>query len=342
MRRFYLILIPALLGLCAGLQAQTDSLSNVFNRVRGSVVVIRLKQQVPVANQRLVTTGSIGSGFLISEDGKILTAAHVVQTAFDVEVVFASGEVVPAEILGSEPAADVALIKVARVPKGAVVARMADSDLAMVGDRVFIVGAPYGLSYTFTSGYISARHRPSRMAGDMELAEFFQTDAAINQGNSGGPMFNLNGEVVGIVSHILSQSGGFEGLGFVASIKTAKELLLDQPSFWGGMEGFVLEGALANIFNLPQKRGTLVQRVAPGSPAEWLGLRGSTIPAQIGDQKFFMGGDILLAVGGISFAEEDSYARIRQYLNGLKKGDVLSVTILRAGVTRTLQNRIDR
>ncbi len=176
----------------------------------------------------------------------------------------------------------------------------------------------------------------------MELAEFFQTESAVNKGNSGGPMFNTNGEVIGVVSHILSQSGGFEGLSFVTSIKTAKELLLDQKSFWGGMEGIVLEGALADIFNLPQKKGTLVQRIAPGSPAEAIGLRGGTIPAQIGDRQLFLGGDILLAAGGISYAEEGAYGKIREYLVSLNPGDVMTVQVLRAGVVRTLQLRVDR
>jgi S1-C subfamily serine protease len=337
-----IIFIVAILIAAGFATAQADSVSSMFKQVKESVVIIKVKQQMPIGSRQMVTAGGLGSGVLISDDGKIITAAHVVQTAFDVEVLFASGETVPARIISSEPAADVALIQVSRVPKGAVVAKLGDSDKVTVGDRVFVVGAPYGLSYTLTVGHISARHKPNTLAGDMTLAEFFQTDAAINQGNSGGPMFNMSGEVIGIVSHILSQSGGFEGLGFAASSETARDLLLVRKSFWGGMEGFVLEGELANIFNLPQKRAILVQRIAPNSPADWVGLVGGTIPAQIGDKQMFVGGDIILGIDGISYAEDNAYVKIRDYMSALKNGSTIRVKILRAGVVRELRHAISK
>jgi len=322
--------------------AQTDTVASVFKQVKSSVVVIKIKQQSPTQDFRMVTHGGLGSGVVISPDGKILTAAHVIQTAFEVEVVFANGMTVPAEIIGSEPAADVAMIKVPSIPAGINIAKMGDSDKVDVGDPVFVVGAPYGLSYTLTVGHISARHKPDTLTGNMNLAEYFQTDAAINHGNSGGPMFNMKGEVIGIVSYILSQSGGFEGLGFVASAKTAKELLLDTKSFWGGMEGHVMEGPLANIFNLPQKVAILVQKVAPGSPADVMGLKGGTIPLKIADFEMFVGGDFLLSVGGISYAEENAHVKIRNYLGSKKRGDKITAQILRAGVVRTLEYTVDR
>jgi S1-C subfamily serine protease len=145
-----------------------------------------------------------------------------------------------------------------------------------IGEQVFVVGAPLGITHTLTVGHLSARHKPNATFSGMLTAEFFQTDAAINRGNSGGPMFDLKGEVIGIVSSILSQSGGSDGLGFAATSNIARRLLLDEPSVWSGLDGYLLIGEAARAFNLPVgfEAGLLVQRVALGSPADQLGVRG--------------------------------------------------------------------
>ena len=163
-----------------------------------------------------------GSGVLISRDGRVMTAAHVVHSMDEITVQFLGGETVPARVVFSEPAADLSLLQLERVPPGATVAAMADSTRSQVGDPVIIVGAPYGLAYSLSAGYISARWAPNTVYKTMPLAEFFQTTATINTGNSGGPMFAMNGEVIGIVSHNISKSGGSEGLGFVVTLNTAK------------------------------------------------------------------------------------------------------------------------
>ena len=166
-----------------------------------------------------------------------MTAAHVVHAMDEITVEFLGGETVTARVVSSEPAADLSLLQLDRVPPGAKVAAMADSSTVHVGDQVIIVGAPYGLSYSLSVGYISARWPPNTVYKTMPLAEFFQTDAMINTGNSGGPMFNMKGEVIGIVSHNISKGGGSEGLGFVVTLNTAKQLLLEKRSFWAGLEG---------------------------------------------------------------------------------------------------------
>jgi len=130
-------------------------------------------------------------------------------------------------------------------------------------------------------GHVGGRRRPTARYGWFSLAEFVQTDAAINPGNSGGPMFNMTGEVIGIVSNIITRSGGFEGLGFVVASNTARRLPLDRPSFWTGLQGYPVHGPLARALNVPQPVGLLVQRVAEGSPAAQMGLRGGTIKATI-------------------------------------------------------------
>src|SRR5439155_12239637 len=220
-----------------------------------------------------------------------MTAAHVVHAMDEIRVEFIGGETVPARVVSSEPAADLSLLKLDRVPSGVRPAPMADSGTVRVGDQVIVVGAPYGLSHSMSVGWISARWPPNTVYKDMPLAEFFQTDAVINTGNSGGPMFDMAGQVIGIVSHNISKSGGSEGLGFVVTINTAKKLLLEQRSFWSGLEGRLLSNELADVLNLPPKTlGYLVKTVARGSPGEVIGLRGGSKVAVIDGETLVVGG----------------------------------------------------
>ena len=157
-------------------------------------------------------------------------------------------------------------------------------------------------------------------------------NAAINKGNSGGPMFNKNGEVIGIVSSILSQSGGFEGVGFAASINVAKELLINQKPVWIGVDPYFVAGKLAQALNLPQEAGVLIQRVAQNSPGYHLGFRPSTIPAKIGDQELFIGGDIVLEVQGIPVSLDPlAMEKIRKTLTAHPDLTNLEFTVLRDG-----------
>ncbi|MCG8435078.1 MAG: trypsin-like peptidase domain-containing protein, partial [Gammaproteobacteria bacterium] len=227
-------------------KAADGQLAKLFEELVSTVVVVHVMERAATPDRPgLTSVSGIGSGVVISDDGLIMTAAHVVQTADEVQVEFSDGKRFWARIISSEPQADVALVKLEEPPKNMRVAKLGDSDKVRVGDQIFVVGAPYGLSHTLTVGHVSARHRSGRGPLGLALGDFFQTDAAINQGNSGGPMFNMRGEVIGIVSHILSKSGGFEGLGFVATSNLAKNLLLDRPPMWSGMEGFTLSGDLA-------------------------------------------------------------------------------------------------
>jgi S1-C subfamily serine protease len=307
---------------------------DVFRQVSPSVVVIRARGR-DVAASGLVRFGEIGSGVLISADGKVMTAAHVVHAMDEITVEFIGGEAVGARVVASEPAADLSLLQLDRVPAGVKVARLADSASVRVGDQVMVVGAPYGLAYSMSVGYISARWPANSVYRAFPLAEFFQTDATINTGNSGGPMFSMGGEVIGIVSHNISKSGGSEGLGFVVTANTAKELLLTRRSIWSGLEGHTLSGELAAIFNLPQPEGFLVKTVAKGSPAEQAGIRGGTTTATIEGQTLVVGGDVLLAVDGIPAGNLADYQRMRDHMQKLAPGASVTLTVLRAG--RVLQ-----
>ncbi len=331
------LLVVALPAWVMPVQAQTPG--EVFRKVAPSVVVIRAKgRDIGTGGQsRFAETGS---GVLITPDGKVMTAAHVVHSMDEISVEFLGGETVKAQVVASEPAADLSLLQLARVPAGAKASPLANSDPVQVGDPVIIVGAPYGLSYSLSAGLISARWKPNTVYKTMPLAEFFQTTATINTGNSGGPMFSMNGEVLGIVSHNISKSGGSEGLGFVVTINTAKKLLLERKSFWSGLEGQLLTDAEADLLNLPPgATGYIVKTVAKDSPGEQIGLRGATMVVNLGRGEVPLGGDIILSVEGIK-ADPANLGKVREALNAKASGSPFKVTVLRAGKVLELTGRV--
>ena len=306
---------------------QANSLAEVFNKVKGSVVVIRTTER---------DSSGLGSGVLVSPEGRVLTAAHVVQVAETIFVEIPGGETLGAKVVASEPSADLAMLQLERPPDRPTVAVLGDSDAVQVGDEVFVVGAPLGMTHSLTFGHISGRRVVNDLFGGFEPAELFQTDAAINVGNSGGPMFDNEGHVIGIVSHLLSGSGS-GGLGFVATSAMAKKLLIERRGTWSGLEGYMLSGTMARVFQLPQARGILVQRVASQSPAAKLGIVAGTEKATIGEESFLVGGDVILTVMGISIADADGAPRIRDALAARKPGEPVSVIVLRGGKRLELQ-----
>ena len=322
-----------LIALIAVAPANASTVSEKFKLVKDSVVVIEtVSKEVDRNSSRgLVSVGGIGSGVLISNEGMIMTAAHVIQTAERIRVHFNNGEMIDARVSASMTAADLALIQLEKMPADYQVAELGDSDSVEVGDQIFVVGAPFGISHTLTVGHISARREDTSVFGGLEPTELFQTDAAINKGNSGGPMFDLNGKVIGIVSYIISQSGGFEGLGFVVTARTAQQVLLDERSLWTGFCGQLLTDEMAALFNLPQKAGMLVETVADRSPAVHMGLQGGDIRATIGDTELILGGDIVLDILGVPLSAEKSYVEIRKRAQALKVNDEIILRVLRGG-----------
>jgi len=332
------LVVGLLASLAPGAVAQTAG--EVFRKVVPSVVVIRAKGRDVTAGGQ-TRFNETGSGVLISPDGKVMTAAHVVHSMDEISVEFLGGETVSAKVAASEPAADLSLLQLDRVPAAAKASPLANSDTIQVGDPVIIVGAPYGLSYSLSAGLISAHWAPNTVYKTMPLAEFFQTTATINTGNSGGPMFAMNGEVIGIVSHNISKSGGSEGLGFVVTINTAKKLLLEKRSIWSGVEGHILSDEMADLLNLPAgTTGYLIKNVAKGSPADDAGMRGGTVFATIGGEQIVLGGDILLSVEGIPAGSAASLAKVRDLLSSKDPGSPFKATVLRAGRVLELTGRL--
>jgi S1-C subfamily serine protease len=323
-------------------EAEAKSLSEVFRRVNPAVVIVLTKE---IAYSRMepgtmVTRGGFGSGVVISKDGLIMTAAHVVQVADAVAVRFQDGRTVEAKVVGASMQADVALLRLDSVPYDLVTVELGNSNLIDIGDEVFVVGAPYGVDHTLTVGYLSGRRMPRSACRQLVPIEFLQTDAAINQGNSGGPMFSVDGKLIGIVSHIMTRSGGSEGLGFAISSNSAKALLLEQKSFWIGLDAYFVSGELATALNVPQDAGLLVQRIANGSPGAEMGLTPGTIPVKVGREEVLLGGDIILEVQGQKVSTDvEKTCRIRDTIGALQVGSRIEMKVLRGGKIVTLHTQ---
>ena len=324
------LLVALALLVTAPVAAEPQTLGDLYRKTSPSVVVIRAKgNQVTSAGVTGFT--EIGSGVLISKDGRVLTASHVVHGMEDITVEFVGREAVRARMLGFQPSADLALLQLDTVPADAPAATLGDSNTVDIGDPVFIIGAPYGLTYSLSTGIVSARWKPDTVNREFPLAEFFQTDATINTGNSGGPMFSHAGEVIGVVSHMITKSGGSEGLGFVVTANTVRRLLIDRPLFYLGVEGHIIPESMAQVLNVPQTGGYLVKTVVRGSLADRLGLRGGDRLATIDGQEVVLGGDVLLTAQGIEILSIDDLIRANRSIRDAPRGQEVRMRVLRAG-----------
>lgn len=244
---------------------------------------------------------ALGSGFVISRDGYVVTNNHVVEDAAEIHVVFGEQNNVPAKLVGRDPSSDIAVLKVDPQPNMAVAA-WGDSDTAEPGSWVIAVGSPYGLGGTVTVGVVSARSRDIH-SGPYD--DYIQTDAAINRGNSGGPLFNARGEIIGVNTAIFSPVGANIGIGFAIPSRTA-QAVVDQLIRTGHVDrGYVglrlqeITSAIAQALNRPDSKGVLVASVEPGGPAERAGVKTGDVITNIGDQPVEGVRDLSRTVAGI-------------------------------------------
>ena len=263
---------------------------------------------------------SLGSGFILSEDGYILTNQHVVSDAKEVTVRLSDHRELPAQVIGSDERADIALLKIDA--KGLTAVKLADMRKTRVGEWVLAIGSPFSFDYTVTAGIISAK---GRNLDTEQYVPFIQTDAAINPGNSGGPLFNLKGEVVGVNSQIYSQTGGFMGVAFAIPIDIASKVareLKEHGKVTRGWLGVVVQEVtrdLAKSFNLPKPEGALVVKVLPDSPALQAGLKA---------------GDVLLKYNGGDLITSKSLPPL---VGDSTPGDTVSLELLRDGRSITVK-----
>jgi len=322
----------------------SNSLSKVYKKVDPSVVVIHTSDE----SQHISVTGSLvsnterglGTGVIISKDGQILTASHVVQTADRLNIKLADGREFKATTLSTVPFADLALIKLDNPPEDLSPSFLGNSAVTEVGDPVFVIGTPYGIEHTLTAGYISGKRDMGQAPLGGKLI-FLQTDAAINKGNSGGPIFNTSGELIGIVSHIKSQSGGNEGLGFATSINTAKEQIINQPAFWSGLELLPIQGNFAKALGVAEGAGFIIQNVAQNSIGSRLGLRAGTVPIKYGETELLIGGDIITRIGKQNvYLTGETLVAIASEIAELKLTNNFNITIIRNGETLELSTEL--
>jgi S1-C subfamily serine protease len=277
-----------------------------------------------------------GSGFLIDDEGHIITNAHVVDGAKSVTVQLGDGDPQDAEIVGADPSTDIAVLKVDDT-QGVNPLPLGDSSNVQVGDPVVAIGNPFGLDRTVTTGIVSALQRQIQAPNGFSISDVIQTDAAINPGNSGGPLIDAAGQVIGINSQIESQSGGNVGIGFAVPIKTAADVVSQLEDggeihrAYLGITGGDITPDIAQALNLPVDQGVLVEQVLNGGPADDAGINGATGQATIGGQTVPIGGDIITEVDGKEVTGMDE---VISAVNAHQPGDELTLTVLREGQQR--------
>jgi S1-C subfamily serine protease len=282
-----------------------------------------------------------GSGFVIDREGHVLTNNHVVEGADNVSVKLGdSEESFEAEVVGTDPGTDIALLKVDAPAKEFHPLQLGRSSEMEVGDPVVAIGNPFGLDRTVTSGIVSALQRDIQAPNGFSISHVIQTDAAINPGNSGGPLINAAGEVIGINAQIATGGGGNGnvGIGFAIPIDTVRANL-EQLKETGevehafiGISGGTVTPDLAKALNLPVEEGVLVQTVVKDGPADKAGLEAGTTSATIDGEEVSLGGDIITEIDGKKLESMDELIEIVQ---GSKPGDELELTFVRDGDEKT-------
>ena len=292
------------------------------------------------------TTQALGSGFVIDKAGHIVTNYHVVQGASKVEVSFSNNERLPATIVGRDPSTDVAVLDVKAHSRAFTPLVLGNSDAVEVGDSVVAIGNPLGEDRSITSGIVSALQRQIVAPNGAPIDHVIQTDAALNHGNSGGPLLNTRGQVIGVNSQIQTDGGdGNIGIGFAIPINTVKNVaaqliskgVVEHPFL--GVDARGITAGVARLFRLPVRSGLLVGTVCSATGAAKAGLRGATQQVTVAGETWPLGGDIIVKADGIPVA---SVEQLRSIIADKKPGDTLQLQIYRGDKTRNLKVKLGR
>ena len=315
------------------------SLIDIFEKSEASIV------QVSVV--RGESDGGMGSGFVYSDEGYVITNQHVVQDAERVMITFLDGEAYIGNVIGTDRDLDIAVVKVEPTNTYLQPIKIGDSSKLKVGEKIAAIGNPFGLSGSMTSGIVSQMGRLLPQETGYSIPDVIQTDAAINPGNSGGPLINMKGEVVGINTAIQSATGEFSGIGFAVPANTVKKVvpvLIQDGEFkhpWMGISGTDVDPELAEVRGLNSSKGVLVVSVIEGSPAETAGLLGVTETKETDGREFALDGDIILSIDG------ETVRKISDILVHLQReksvGDEMVLSVNRGGeileLTMVLEER---
>jgi S1-C subfamily serine protease len=263
-----------------------------------------------------------GSGFVYDADGHIVTNQHVVEGGDEVNVRFPGGAIYPAELMGTDGSTDLAVVKVDAPASVLEPLRLGDSNAVEVGHPVVALGSPFGLEGTITSGIVSALHRPMEAPNGFTINDSIQTDAAINHGNSGGPLLDSSGRVIGVNAQIESNSGGNDGVGFAIPSNTVRSIV-SQLIETGDVEHAYLGVGLTAV-----EEGVAITKVQPDTPAAKAELRPATGTETVAGQQLPRGGDVIVEIDGIEVSTE---AEVQGLINAKKPGDTIELTVLRGG-----------
>jgi S1-C subfamily serine protease len=323
------------------------TISDIYSTARKGVVQVLATSVVsdnPFFGSR--ESRSLGSGFVIDKSGHVVTNYHVVENAAKVEVSFSANDEMPATVVGTDPSTDIAVLRI----KGAQNRSLTPLDLGSsrgveVGDAVVAIGNPFGLERTVTAGIVSALQREITAPNGFAIDQVIQTDAAINHGNSGGPLLNADGRVIGVNAQIETETGGNVGIGFAIPIDTVTEVVAQLiedgrvEHAYIGIEMATVTEELAASVRLPADSGVLIQVVRPGSPAEEAGLRGGTTQVVVDGESYFVGGDIITRADGRMV---ESAERLRSVVTSKQPGDELALEIQREDETTEVTVKLGR
>jgi S1-C subfamily serine protease len=294
------------------------------------------------------TEKALGSGFVIDKSGHIVTNYHVIQGAQKVQISFSANDQIAARVVGSDPSTDVAVLKINTQSRSLTPLAFGDSDRVQVGDPVVAIGNPFGLARTATAGIVSALQRSIDAPNGVSIEHAIQTDAAINHGNSGGPLIDARGRVIGVNSQISTGNTGQQGnigIGFAIPINTVKAVaaqLIHKGSVqhpYLGVDARAITDELVKLFNLPTDRGLLVVDVKAGSGADKAGLKPGDTPVVVDGDTYQLGGDIIASADGHRVT---TVPQLRDLIARKKPGDTIKLQIYRDGEKKTVDVKLGR
>jgi S1-C subfamily serine protease len=278
---------------------------------------------------------SLGSGFVVDKAGHIVTNFHVVQGATKIFVSFSGKDQLTGTVVGVDPSTDIAVLKIEAHAGALSPLELGNSDAVRVGDTVYAIGNPFGYTRTLTSGIVSAVQRQIRAPNRLQIDNVIQTDASINHGNSGGPLLDAAGRVIGVTTQIYAENGqqGNIGIGFAVPVNTVRNIAAQIISTgkvahaYLGVQTAQITPQLAKLYHLPGS-GLLVEYVDPGGPAKKAGVHGGSTNVVVGGESYVLGGDVITAVDGSSVT---AFEQLRDLVARKKPGDTVKLEVFRNG-----------